>query len=207
MSTIQRLYLKPFAVTSSYIWHPLLLPLYGLFCIFNCDSIFSLIPLSVQVYCYIITFFAVFLLPLLCLIVFKKLNLIESYQLSTKQDRLYPALGAILFIFIGFYVLGRIPYTNIIQQFYLVLIILLAGFALVTIRWKMSMHMTAMGAFCGFLFVIGYRYMGDVESLVMGILLLSGLVGACRLYLKKHNPAQVYAGFLFGVSVVLFILF
>jgi len=38
-------------------------------------------------------------------------------------------------------------------------------------------------------------------------LCLAGLLGTCRLYLKKHNPSQVYAGFVFGLSFVFAILY
>ena len=49
----------------------------------------------------------------------------------------------------------------------------------------MSMHMTAIGAVCGFLLIIGFRYFGDVRTTFMGLLCLAGLLGTCRLYLKN----------------------
>ena len=199
--------MKYFAQIMSLMFHPLLLPLYGLFFIFNSDSVFSLIPMPVKLYCYAITIFFVLVMPLLSLPVFKKLKLINSYYLETSQERVYPALGAIFFAFIGFYIIRTFPYTNVVQQLYLVLIIVLAGFSIVTIRWKMSMHMTAMGAVCGFLFILGFKYLGDIQITLPVMFLISGILASSRLYLEKHNPAQVYAGYLFGLVFVIFILF
>lgn len=198
--------MKKIAEIFSYFMHPLLLPLYGLFFIFNSDSFFSFIPDMAKAYCYIITFICLCLLPIVTLPLFKKLRLIRDYHLMTKQERIYPVIVSIFYAFLGFYLIRQIPYTNIVQQMYLVLIIVLCGFAIVTLRWKMSMHMTAIGTICGFLLIIGFRYWGDVRIIFMGLACLSGILGSCRLYLKKHNPAQIYAGFLFGLSIVFVIL-
>lgn len=200
--------MKVLAQSISYLFHPLLVPLYGLFFIFNSDSVFSLIiPFSVQMYCYSITFVALLLMPILGMFIFKKLGFISNYHLSVKQERVYPALVAIFSAFLGFYLIGKMPYTNIVQQLYLVLIIVLSGFSIITLRWKMSMHMTAAGAVCGFITIIGFRYWGEVRESLMIVLILSGILATCRLYLKKHSPAQIYAGFLFGLSFVVAILY
>lgn len=198
--------MKYFARSVSYAMHPLLIPLYVVFLIFNIDSVFSLIPVGSKLYCYIITIFALLLMPVLSLPLFKRFKLIHSYELDLKQEIVYPVLVAVGFAFVGFWLIGRFPYTNIIQQLYLVLIILLSGFSIITLRWKMSMHMTGMGALCGFLLILGLKYLGDVRYIFMLMLMLSGLLASCRLYLEKHTPAQIYAGFLFGCCFVVGIL-
>ncbi len=199
--------MKKLAEIFSYAMHPLFLPLYGLFFIFNSNSVFAFIPAVAKNYCYVVTFVCLCLLPVLTLPLFKKLRLIQSYHLSDRKERIYPVIVSVFYAFLGFYLIRQLPYTNIVQQMYLVLIIVLCGFAIVTLRWKMSMHMTAIGAVCGFLLIIGFRYFGDVRTTFMGLLCLAGLLGTCRLYLKKHNPAQVYAGFVFGLSFVFAILY
>lgn len=198
--------MKYIAQTFSFLLHPFVLPLYVLFVIFNISSVFSFIPLTVRLYCYLITLVTVVLLPLLSVFVFKKLKLISSYSLEDKPERVYPITVAILFGFLGLYLLGKMPYTNIIRQFFLLLIIVLSAFSTISIRWKMSMHMTAIGAVCGFLIIFGLRYTVHVRTIFVVMLLLAGILATCRLYLEKHNPAQVYAGFLFGLMLVAGIL-
>lgn len=195
------------ARTLSVVLHPMLMPVYILFFIFSGDSMFAMIPQSSKLYCYLITIFSLLLMPLASLPFFKHFHLIRSYDLNDKQDRVYPILIAVAFAFLGFWLLGRVAYTNIVQQLYLVLIILLSTFSVITIRWKMSMHMTAMGGVCGFLLIFGMKYPGDVRSSLILMLILAGLLAASRLYLKKHNPMQIYLGFLFGLLFVVGILF
>lgn len=199
--------MKRFAQVISILLHPLLIPLYALFFIFNSGSVFSFIPGGAQFYCYAVTVLTILMMPLVSLLVFKKFRLISSYKLNLKQERVYPIIVAILFAFLGFYLLGKVPYTNIVQQLYLVLIIVLSGFSIVTIRWKMSMHMTALGAICGFLLILGLKYFGDVKYFFVALLFLSGCLASSRLYLEKHNPAQIYVGFVFGLIFVVGILY
>ena len=146
-------------------------------------------------------------MPVVSLPLFKHFRLIQSYELEEKQERVYPILVAIIFAFLGFWLLGRVGYTNIVRQLYLVMIIMLSIFSVITFRWKMSMHMAAIGGVCGFLLVWGLKYYGDVRSSLMLFLILAGILATSRLYLKKHTPMQVYLGFLFGLFFVFGILF
>lgn len=198
--------MKYFAQVFSYVLHPLVMPLYALFFIFNIDSLFLLIPASVRLYSYAITAM-VLVMALLSLPVFKYFRLVSDYGLEIRQERVYPLLVAIIFAFVGFWLMRQIPYINIVRQLYLVFIILLSTFSIVTLCWKMSMHMTAIGAVCGFLFILGTKYFGDARNVFMVMLILSGVLASCRLYLGKHNPLQVYIGFLFGLGLVVGILF
>ncbi|MCC8174745.1 MAG: phosphatase PAP2 family protein [Odoribacter sp.] len=198
--------MKKVAYGVSYLLHPLLIPLYGLYFIFNSHNLFSFLPGMTKNYCYLITLVFTCILPLICLPVFKKMDWIKSYHLDLKHERVYPVVAAILFSFVGFYFIGRYPFTNIVLQLYLALIVVLSGFAIITLKWKMSMHMTAMGAICAFLMILGIRYFGNVRYLFMLTVLFAGLLASSRLYLQKHTPAQVYTGFAFGLTFVLTVL-
>lgn len=190
----------------SWLLHPMLMPLYVLFFLFNGDSVFAFLPPDTKRYCYLITVFFLVILPVLSLPVFRYFHLIKDYALNDKQERVYPILATVGAAFVGFWLLGRVAYTNIVQQLFLVLIILLSVFSVITLRWKISMHMTAVGGLCGFLLAMGMKYPGDVRGSFILMLLLAGLLASSRLLLKKHNPQQVYLGFLFGFCCVYGIL-
>lgn len=199
--------MKAFASAVSYLLHPWLMPLYSLFFLFNSGSLFACIPRPVKWYCYGVTVLTLWIVPVLSLPLFKRLHWIKDYGLEDKQERVCPILAAVVSAFVGFWLLGRVAYTQIVQQLYLALIILLSVFSVITLRWKMSMHMTAVGGVCGFLLLLGVRYAGEVRFFLMGMLLGAGMLASCRLYLKKHTPFQIYAGFLFGLAFVAGILF
>ena len=191
--------MKVLAFAVSMLFHPLLLPLYVLFITFNTGTVFTYIPAYTQNMSYLLTLLGVTLIPLLCLPLLK--------WLVQKQDRVFPVLVTIVGAFIVFYFSRNLPYSNIVRQFYLIMVIMLSGFMIVTIRWKISMHMTAIGALCGFVFILGMKYLGDVINLLPLLILVSGLVASARLYLKQHTPAQVYVGYIYGAAAVVAIMY
>lgn len=188
--------MKVLAFAVSMLFHPLLLPLYVLFITFNTGTVFTYIPAYTQNMSYLLTLLGVTLIPLLCLPLLKWLGLIEGYRLVQKQDRVFPVLVTIVGAFIVFYFSRNLPYSNIVRQFYLIMVIMLSGFMIVTIRWKISMHMTAIGALCGFVFILGMKYLGDVINLLPLLILVSGLVASARLYLKQHTLPKCMSGIL-----------
>ena len=199
--------MKVLAFAVSMLFHPLLLPLYVLFITFNTGTVFTYIPAYTQNMSYLLTLLGVTLIPLLCLPLLKWLGLIEGYRLVQKQDRVFPVLVTIVGAFIVFYFSRNLPYSNIVRQFYLIMVIMLSGFMIVTIRWKISMHMTAIGALCGFVFILGMKYLGDVINLLPLLILVSGLVASASLYLTQHTPAQVYVGYIYGAAAVVAIMY
>ena len=199
--------MKVLAFAVSILFHPLLLPLYVLFITFNSGTNFSYVPAYTQNMSYLLTLLGVTLTPLVCLPLLKWLGLIENYRLMHKQDRVFPVLATIVGAFIVFYFSRNLPYSNIVRQFYLIMVIMLSGFMIVTIRWKISMHMTAIGALCGFVFILGMKYLGEVINLLPILILASGILASSRLYLKRHTPAQVYVGYIYGATAVVCILY
>ncbi len=199
--------MKVLAFAVSILFHPLLLPLYVLFITFNSGTIFSYVPAYTQNMSYLLTLLGVTLTPLVCLPLLKWLGLIENYRLMHKQDRVFPVLATIVGAFIVFYFSRNLPYSNIVRQFYLIMVIMLSGVMIVTIRWKISMHMTAIGALCGFVFILGMKYLGEVINLLPILILASGILASSRLYLKRHTPAQVYVGYIYGATAVVCILY
>lgn len=190
----------------SVVLHPFVMPIYVLLFLFSGNSMFAVLPLATKLYCLLVTGFSLMLVPLSSLPLFKRFRLIKSYSLDENQERVYPILVTVVFAFVGFWLLRLAAYTHVVQQLYLVLVLLLSVFSVITLRWKISMHLTAIGGACGFLMVLGMKYPGDMRGAFVAMLLLAGLLATCRLYLEKHTPAQVYAGFLLGFLVVFGIL-
>ncbi|MCL6521706.1 MAG: phosphatase PAP2 family protein [Firmicutes bacterium] len=78
----------------------------------------------------------------------------------------------------------------------------LAGVWLVTLRWKISLHTGAIGATTGglaFFFAQAGQPRAALLALAVGTL-LGAAVAWSRLRLGRHTPAQVVAGFLFGLA-------
>ncbi|MDI3318037.1 MAG: phosphatase PAP2 family protein [Bacillota bacterium] len=81
-----------------------------------------------------------------------------------------------------------------------VVVVWLAGVWLITLRWKISLHTGAIGAMAGALALVPARagQPGLALLLFLAATLLAAVVGWSRLRLRRHTPAQVVAGYLFG---------
>ena len=189
----------------SLILHPMMMPIYLLYFIFKDGSIFSRTPIETKVYCYIITAAVFLFIPLISMSVFKYIRLIKSYKLKARSEKRFLVLWVLIFALTGLWLLTKVPYSNIVAHMYMVLTMSLAGSYLASFlqRKGLSIHMVVMGVVCGFLFILGYKYLGDVREILTLMIFLSGLLASSRLYLKKHTPFQVYQGFLMGLCITI----
>lgn len=77
---------------------------------------------------------------------------------------------------------------------------------IINTMWKISAHMTAMGGLVAValrIWQLGLARPGlDYLTIISGVIIAAGAVGTARIYLQRHTPAQVYAGFALGLACV-----
>jgi len=195
------------AKTVSVVFHPVIIPLYTIFIIFNSGSLFSFIPDSIKNFSYLIVLVSTLLLPLSILPLLKFQKLISSYNLVDRKERIIPIILSIIFYFMGFYLMTKIPMTNIIQTFYKAMMIAILGVAIVSLYWKISIHMTSMGGLFAVTTFMNIYYQSNSFSWIIIVLILAGIMGSSRLLLGRHRPSQVYIGFLWGFASVFSVLY
>lgn len=194
--------LKNIATAISIIFHPIIIPLYTVFIVFNSGSLFSFVPEQIKNFSYAIVLVSTLLLPLSTLPLLKFQKIISSYSLTDRRERIIPIILSIIFYFMGFYLMTKIPMTNLIQAFYKAMMISILGVAIVSLYWKISIHMTSIGGICAVILFMNIYYQSNSFSWSIAAIILSGLMGSSRLLLGRHRPAQVYAGFLWGFTSV-----
>jgi len=190
----------------SVIFHPVLIPIIGMFLIFHSGTLFSFIPSQVKNFSYIVVFLSTFLLPISILPLLKFQRLISSYALTDRKERIIPMILSIIFFFMGFYILRRIPMTAFLQSFFLSMMVIVSGVSLISFSWKISMHLSSIGALTALVVVLSMKYSADIFWVVILAVLLSGLMGYSRLYRGRHNQWQVYAGYFWGFTSAFLIL-
>lgn len=192
----------------SIIFHPLIIPTYGMIFIIMAIPYFRIAILfkGLLYLFYIISFFIMTcLLPFLTLLYIRKKQLIPMYDIDEKKQRLYPLLITIAYYvvyFLFFAIKLADPATMIMLLIPIVAMIL--AFIL-TFFIKVCFHSIAMGSVIGLLFIIptlrAYIY-------IVIALLIAGSVCCSSLILKRHNISQIIIGFLLGIvssSVILLI--
>lgn len=182
----------------SLLFNPVFMPLYGLLIIFNAPTIFIYIPFNIKRVILLLTVLNMTVIPIVILPFFKYRNIISSFSLTDKGDRIMPlALGLIMYIIT----------TVIFYSYQIPVVIKLFMFAasvtafivlMVTLRWKISIHSAGVGALLATVMALSIRMGAPLTIYLAALIVVSGVVMASRLYLGAHNPKQVYYGFAAG---------
>jgi hypothetical protein len=155
---------------------------------------------------YGILIFSTMVLPLISIFWLMQKGKVSSLEMSNHKERSLPLFKTAIWMSFGYYLLQNLLfYTPILKAELLgaILIILLA--AIISKFWKISLHLLGIGGVVG-VFIALQIIHGDFLYLLLLFILLSGLLGVARIKQKAHNYAQVYAGFLVGLSVELITL-
>mgnify|MGYP002396171334 CR=1 FL=1 len=140
------------------------------------------------------------ILPLLYVAVMVKRGLITDIHLKLRHQRIKPFVLSIASTLIGVFMLILADAPPIMRLFALFTLIQLFIIAIITLVWQISFHAISIG---GAMIALGVMF-----SVVYGLLTLPLvlIVGAARLKLHRHTPAQVIAGSVIGMCVP-FLLF
>lgn len=145
-------------------------------------------------------FVVTYLIPLLILILFKKLNIIKSYQTESIKERKLPVA---LMVFL-FYLLGNtMNNTSNLQDlgllFYAISMGLFILYILFFLKIKASIHLLSLGISAGFFMILSNNYSSSYIKIIILIILLAGVLGSSSLHLKAHSRKEVYIGFFIGI--------
>ena len=138
------------------------------------------------------------ILPLLSVFILLFKKKIDSLEMPKKEERFLPILFASIWMILGFYFMKEIfSYAPIMKSIYLGAIYVIIIALLITKKWKISLHMLAIGGATGVLIMLEFLF-GQNLMLLLITILTSGILGFSRLSLKAHSLNQIYAGFILG---------
>jgi len=189
----------------SWILHPFLLPLYmiGLLLVATPFARFSG---GLRFYfVWVVALYAV-VIPVLSLGLLRSLGRISDYRIDERRERIWPlVIGAVC------YALCAVTFSKIPQAIFLRKIVLAAACCetmclVVSLRWKISLHMTGMGAVVAMLVVMNIVGAAHLLPPLVFAVLAAGALASARLHLGCHNGRQVLAGFCGGFCVTVAVL-
>ena len=138
------------------------------------------------------------ILPLLSVFILLLTKKIDSLEMPKKEERFLPILFASIWMILGFYFMKEIfSYAPIMKSIYLGAIYVMLIALLITKKWKISLHMLAIGGATGVFIMLEFLF-GQNLMLLLITILISGILGFSRLSLKAHSLNQIYAGFIVG---------
>ncbi len=202
--------MRKFAKIISYLFHPLLMATYGCILVFFglTNSIYSIFtPLRVKIIITLTVFAFTFLLPVLNLLVLYRFKFISSLTLDDRRERIFPLITTALCYFGLYYMLYDFNIWPAIKIFILGAGVCILIAALIHLRWQISAHMIGIGGLVGVMIALSCFMQLQLFMALSGCLLLAGFIGFSRLFLNAHTQSQVYAGFVCGLGLQLFMFY
>ncbi|MBW6501390.1 MAG: hypothetical protein K0B05_08355 [Bacteroidales bacterium] len=191
----------------SLLFHPLFMPLYGLLIIFSAPTLLGYLPLAVKKILFIIIAINNVLIPLTLLPFFRFRNIISSYAIRDRKERIIPMLAVTFLYSITSIIVYRLQIPVFLKTFIVSTAFLSLGATMVNFWWKISVHSVGVGALVALVFFLSVKMYTALTWHLIGVILVGGFVLSSRLRLNSHTPAQVWAGFALGLlGIALFML-
>jgi hypothetical protein len=207
METVRKEHLlNIFAKTVSVVFHPLFMPVYGIFIIFSAPTLFGYLPFSVKRLLLLIVMINNVLLPLSLLPYLRYRNHITSWAIDNRSERVLPLFIATILYAATSYIIVRYPVPGFIKSFILGVFIISLLVTVLNLWRKISIHSTAAGAVLALVLVLSLKMNSPLLWPLMIVLISTGLILSSRLKLNAHNPSEVWSGFFLGCSLMALLL-
>lgn len=191
------------ALFISYLFQPLLIPtLVFLYLIYGATHLVKVSYFDNR-FLVAMVFLTTFVIPLLSVVMMRLTKNIGSFNMDSKEERVFPFSMISLFYMITtylFYLKFRIDPTLLLALVVITISVIILTSA--TFFWKVSAHMTGISGLVAIIFAVSLKYPAhDYLELLVGSIVVAGLVGSSRLYLNAHTPGEIFTGFFLGFSI------
>lgn len=186
----------------SAIFHPFLITLYSFLLIFISGSYITFLPNSIKLIILMVVLFNTLLIPIISLLILKRLGLIKSFYLEKHRERIVPIIITSIPYIFTLYLMAKLPVPQVLVRIIEGGVLILLVAAIISYWWKISLHLMGMGGLTGFLIACAYKNYFNAIPFVIVVLIVSGLLASARLNNGDHQPSQVYIGYLVGFCLV-----
>jgi len=193
----------------SVIFHPFLIPIYGLVIIFMAPTLYNYIPFQVKKLMILIVLVNNVLLPLSLIPFFVHNNLIRSWFMNERKDRIIPLIISTILYIVTTYIIFKFQVPFFLKSFFLAAAFLSLIATLINLRWKISLHSIGAGAILALVLVLSFKMYTPLLWYLIPAIIIVGLILSSRLQLDLHNPGQVWSGFMtgfLGFSIIVMLL-
>jgi hypothetical protein len=158
MSTeVTKDFLDKLAKIISVIFHPLFMPVYGMVIIFSAPTLLEYLPFAVKRILLFIVLINNVLLPLSLLPFFRYRNIISSWTINNRRERIIPLLITTILYSTTSFIIFRFPVPGFLKSFFLAAAFLSLMVTVINFRWKISLHSVGAGALIAIVLLLSFK--------------------------------------------------
>lgn len=184
------------------LFHPLIMPTVGILLTLFVTSQYYLLTFQGQRAILLIVAINTTLIPLIMIPLFYRFGIIKSIQMHHHKERVIPLLFSFLLNLFSFFFLVRLPIARELSSFLLGTSIAILATLIISIWWKISIHMVGLGGLFALAYAITLRFPNGHIWFVVVVVMVAGITAWARITLNSHKPLQVYMGFALGVIAI-----
>lgn len=190
----------------SLIFHPLIMTPIGMLLLFNSGIYLDFLSFQQKRAIFLMLLTGTTLLPLSIIPVLLLRKAVSGPAMETHRERVLPLLITSLFYIFTWFLMYRFRVPGLIIVYTVTAGLTVLICAIISLKWKISLHMTAMGALAGVLLALAFRFNINMHLYLSLVFLAGGATGWARLSLGAHTPEQVYAGYAGGLALAFFMI-
>lgn len=197
----------------SWVFLPLFMPTYGILISLFAPAISTHYSMSSLYFAPLPTKWALFTIffmfsvvaPGISFILLHRFKVISTIDIENQRERSLPLIIMLIYSLVLFFLLIYKAGATTLPTYYYALP--LSGVAITSLfllinRWiKISLHAAGAGILVGFLAVYTTSQSDFTIWWLIGSIIAAGLTMSARLFLKKHQPIEVYAGFFLATLI------
>jgi len=190
------------------IFHPLLIPVYGMTIIFSAPTLFGYLPFHAKKLIILIMLINNVLLPLSMLPFFFQKKIISSWNMSERRERNIPLIITTVLYGATSFIIFRVPVPVFLKSFIFAALFLSVIVTIINFWWKISLHSVGAGALIGLVLILSIKMIAPLEWYLISAIIAGGFILSSRLKLNIHTPIQVWTGLFtgfFGLTIFMFL--
>jgi len=138
------------------------------------------------------------LFPISSMFMLWRSGMVSELAMPRRSERIVPYILVLIYFCMAYYLLRRTPNHPLVLSLFTGIVLALVVDLLLTLRWKVSIHMTGIGGLVGMVLALWTAH-GPGGFLLPVLFILAGALGTARLLVTDHTPAQVYTGAAIGL--------
>jgi len=186
----------------SVIFHPLVMPVIGLLILYQSGLDFTFFTWEQKRAVFLIVLLSTLIIPLSFIPLFLLKKTCFEIEMHIRRDRILPFFITSLIYLFTWYFMKRIGIPALLVNYIFASGIAVLFSAVITVFWKISIHMIGIGGNTGLLVFISHYFYADVFILVLISFLLAGITGTARMVLNAHSISQLFTGYILGIMTI-----
>ena len=191
----------------SVVFHPLFMPVYGLAILMSAPTFLRYLPAEAKRIIFMVVVINNVFIPLSLLPFLRYRNIISSYHIGDRKERIIPLLTASILYCTTSFIVFRFQVPFFLKSFIFATSVVAIVLSMINFWWKISIHATGAGALTATVIALAFRMHTPLTFYLLAAVIVSGVILSARLKLNSHNPAEVWTGYFTGfMGIILFIL-